>query len=232
MKRQGQRPKVTGLTVHRTAQVFLRLWGLPGCRDPRQQGGLHLRRWPPYSGSVLHRPTLAATDVDYRPSADGRQPDSARAAAVLFSDWANESPAHDLVARVDRVQPYTPGEFYRRELPCLLAVLDLAAQVAGPLGAVIIDGYVTLDSSGRAGLGLHLYRALGEHVPVIGVAKTAFQGSAHALALRRGHSGSPLYITAAGLEVQRAARLIATMAGPHRLPTLLKRADQLCRGAE
>ena len=172
---------------------------------------------------------LACTDVDYRP--DG----TARAAAVLFEDWINQTPTHELIIRLNNMQPYVPGEFYRRELPCLVAVLDLAVNLAGPLDAVIVDGYVTLDGAGHAGLGLHLYKylqeALGRTVPVIGVAKTAFRGSAHALALRRGTSHSPLYITAAGIDVQEAAEHILAMAGPHRLPTLLKRVDQACRRA-
>ena len=102
---------------------------------------------------------------------------------------------------------------------------------AGPITAVVIDGYVTLDVAGRAGLGAYLYGALGSSVPVIGVAKTAFQGSPHALPLCRGDSQRPLYITAAGMDIQLAARCIAQMAGPHRLPGLLKRADQVCRRA-
>ena len=78
---------------------------------------------------------------------------------------------------------------------------------------------------------MYLYEALGRTVPVIGVVKTAFWGSAHAAPLRRGKSQSPLYVTAMGLDVAEAAHHIAVMAGPHRLPTLLKRADQACRRA-
>jgi deoxyribonuclease V len=168
---------------------------------------------------------FAGTDVDYRP--DG----TARAAAVLFRHWTDETPLYELIARLDDVEPYQPGEFYRRELPCLNAVLELATLLTGPLDAVIIDGYVTLDAAGQAGLGLHLYEALSKTVPVIGVAKTAFRGSEHAVALRRGGSLSPLYVTAAGIDMAEAAQHVAAMAGPHRLPTLLKRADQACRRA-
>lgn len=45
------------------------------------------------------------------------------------------------------IAPYQPGEFYRRELPCLLAVL-----ACGPVAEVIVvDGYVWLGPE-RAGL--------------------------------------------------------------------------------
>lgn len=47
--------------------------------------------------------------------------------------------------------------------------------------------------------------------------------------LRRGTSRSPLYVTAAGMDATEAARHIAEMHGPHRIPTLLKRIDRLCR---
>ncbi len=63
---------------------------------------------------------------------------------------------------------------------------------------------------------------------MIGVAKTRFAG-AEAVAILRGRSHQPLFVTAAGLDARRAAELVRGMHGPHRLPTLLKRADQLAR---
>lgn len=166
---------------------------------------------------------IVCTDVDYRP--DG----SARAAALLFAGWTDAQPLGEWTRRVDEVEPYLPGEFFRRELPCLLAVLEQVLRVNGQLSVVVIDGYVTLDAAGTPGLGAHLHAALGEVVPVVGVAKTAFRGSPHAVAVCRGSSRSALYVTAAGMEPEAAARAVQAMAGPHRLPTLLKRVDQLCR---
>ena len=168
---------------------------------------------------------LVCTDVDYRPD------DTARAAALTFRDWGDAAPVEEWTERVDGVQPYRPGEFYRRELPCLLAVLEKIVAGGSPPEAIVIDGYVTLDAAGMPGLGAHLYEALGRAVPVIGVAKTAFRGSAHARAVCRGRSQSALYVTAIGTEAEAAARAVERMAGPHRLPALLKRADQLCRAA-
>jgi deoxyribonuclease V len=124
-----------------------------------------------------------------------------------------------------QVAPYQPGQFYRRELPCLLSVL---ATVAEPLEAIVVDGYVWL-SDDRPGLGAHLYEALGHREAVIGVAKTRFAG-AEAEPVIRGGSRRPLYVSAAGLERAAAARHIERMHGTYRLPTLLRRVDQLCRG--
>ena len=63
---------------------------------------------------------------------------------------------------------------------------------------------------------------------VIGVAKAAFERG-NAMPVLRGDSGRPLFVTAAGMNGHEAAELIRGMHGPHRVPTLLKRADQLAR---
>lgn len=167
-------------------------------------------------------------DVDYR---DG---DTAAAACVLLRGWAYGEPAREWVTEVAGVAPYEPGQFYKREMPCLLAAL---AESAEPLTCVVVDGYVWLgsgegDGAGpKPGLGARLYEALGSSVPVVGVAKTAFHGAAEVATpvLRGAESRSPLYVTAVGMEQGEAARLVASMHGPHRLPTALKRVDRLCR---
>ena len=164
---------------------------------------------------------LACVDVDYRGQ-------GAVAACVLFRDWADHLPAGEHVERIDEVAPYRPGEFYLRELPCLLAVLR---RVSEPLEAVLVDGYVWLSGEGAPGLGGHLYEALGFSIPVVGVAKSAFAGAPQARAVYRGGSRRPLYVTAAGLDVDSAARHVEAMHGPFRIPTLLRRVDQLCRRA-
>jgi deoxyribonuclease V len=65
---------------------------------------------------------------------------------------------------------------------------------------------------------------------VVGVAKTAFQGSTFATPVTRGTSARPVFVTARGMDVAEAARLVAAMHGPHRIPTLLGRVDRLARG--
>lgn len=46
----------------------------------------------------------------------------------------------------------------------------------------------------------------------------------------RGCSARPLYVTAAGMEVAEAARVVAAMAGDHRMPEALTLVDRLARG--
>ena len=163
---------------------------------------------------------LASLDVYYHDT-------TATAAAVLFHDWADAIAAKEMVVRVPDVEPYEPGQFYRRELPCLLAIL----RTIPPVKTIIIDGYVWLDGPAKPGLGAHLYEALDEQVAVIGVAKTKFQGATEAREVTRGTSARPLFVTAVGIPLELAANAIQSMHGKHRIPTLLARADQLSRQA-
>lgn len=168
---------------------------------------------------------LACVDVDYREDED---PARAVAAGVVFDDWPADDATAEHVETISPVEPYVPGQLYRRELPCLLAVLGRIEQ---PLRAIVVDGYAFLDAAGRPGLGAHLHQALPQRTPVVGVAKNYFRGSA-AIEVRRGQSARPLYVTAVGMRAEQAAEGITRMHGPHRLPTLLKRVDRLCRDAE
>lgn len=161
-----------------------------------------------------------AVDVTYRA-------ESARAAGVLFSDWATAVPTDEYTLHIPTVAAYEPGAFYKRELPCLLALLE---QVRAPLTTVIVDGFVDLGPQHTPGLGRFLFEALDERVPIIGVAKSPFKDTPAELALWRGHSQRPLWVGAAGMPLTAAHATIQRMHGPYRLPTLLKRVDQLCRG--
>jgi deoxyribonuclease V len=162
---------------------------------------------------------LACTDVDYREG-------GAVAACLLFNQWGDARAAKELRAEIDEVASYKPGEFFRRELPCILRVLEGAP---APLEAIVIDGYVWLDGASRPGLGAHLYAALGEKTSVIGVAKTQFRGAGAFVTVLRGDSKRPLFVTAAGIPVNTAAALVRAMHGDHRIPTLLRAVDRLCR---
>jgi deoxyribonuclease V len=94
---------------------------------------------------------------------------------------------------------------------------------------IVIDGYVWLSEDGRPGLGAHLFEALARTTAIVGVSKTSFAGSAFAVSVYRGGSHRPLFVTAAGVEPAIAAGWIGGMHGAHRIPTLLKRVDRLCR---
>ena len=161
---------------------------------------------------------FAAVDVAY-PVSGGAQ-----AAIVVASgpDFAEVLAEH--IARLPEAVPYSPGQFFLRELPALRAVLA----GAGALRLVVVDGYVDLDPDGRPGLGAHVHDEFA--VPVIGVAKSFFRAATHAVPIRRGSSDRPLFITAAGISLPEAVGLVMNMSGRFRLPDALRRVDALARG--
>lgn len=164
----------------------------------------------------------AAVDVAY-------VGETAKAVCLLFNHWHDEAASSIHTAFVSHVAAYEPGAFYKRELPCLLAVLqqvDLSL-----LDTIIIDGYVFLDNEGKKGLGAQLHEALALKVPVIGVAKTSFYQNRGALTVFRGESKSPLFVTAIGMDANDAAHCIQLMPGGHRMPALLQQLDRLTKEA-
>lgn len=162
---------------------------------------------------------ILAVDVTYSGN-------TATAAGVLFDAWDSDEAAQTLVARIENIAVYVPGEFYLRELPCIAKLLE---QVDMPLDCIVIDGYVTLGATESPGLGWKLWEFLGRTTPVIGVAKSAFAGTPEKTRLYRGGSARPLFITAAGMPLDQAKARIARMHGKHRIPDLMKAADRLSR---
>jgi len=145
-------------------------------------------------------------------------------AAAGINAYADAQPVRVYRGLRPDAKPYVPGEFYRRELPCILELLETFSVLPR---VIIVDGYVMLGS--RPGLGQHLFTALGSSLPVIGVAKSAYKG-AGGVPVLRGRSTRPLLVTAAGMNVDVAAANIHKMHGDHRIPTLLKLVDRLARG--
>ncbi len=149
-------------------------------------------------------------------------------AYVLFKEVTDTEPLKTGQVITREVQPYEPGAFYKRELPCLLNAL---AAIADPLKLIIIDANVWLSDE-KMGLGGILYEVLKKGIPVIGVSKTRYGGAtAKVIPVWRGNSQNPLYVSAIGIETTEAVKLIRDMAGPYRIPTLVKLADTICRNS-
>lgn len=164
---------------------------------------------------------IVALDVYYRG-------EDAKAVGVTFEAWHSTLLTSKHEVTLTGLEPYEPGAFYKRELPCLLAILDQIDLTE--VECLVIDGYVVLDDDGRPGLGWHLYQHLQEKVPVVGVAKTRFFHSGRqVVAVLRGQSKTPLYVTSAGINVEAAATFIERMAGSFRMPALLQELDSLTR---
>jgi deoxyribonuclease V len=174
---------------------------------------------------------IVCTDVHYAET-------TALAAAVLLSDWADGVPAQTWTTPIASIEPYVSGQFYRREMPCLLQLLTpILPMLRETSGIIIVDSYVWLgidtvnNSEQIPGLGAHLYAALGQTIPVIGVAKTHFAAASPVMEVLRGSSQSPLYVSAVGIELSEAAQRVQNMAGEFRIPEALKLVDKLSRTA-
>lgn len=152
----------------------------------------------------------------------------AKTVCVEFCEWNENKNFKVYTEIIDNVSEYIPGEFYKRELPCILSLLnqiDLSV-----VRAIIVDGFVYLDDEKKYGLGGYLYEKLNKEIPVIGVAKTNFASiEKNKKSLFRGDSKKPLYITSIGIDLDDAFSLIEKMDGEYRMPTLLKELDRLTK---
>jgi deoxyribonuclease V len=164
---------------------------------------------------------LACLDVDYRPTC-------VVTACLGFASWTDAAPAASVVVRSEgAAEAYVPGQFYRRELPYLVDALARLAQLPD---VIVVDGFVWLGP-GEPGLGAHLHEALAGRAAVVGVAKRPYRGASIGTPVLRGHSRTPLFVTAVGLALETAVASVVSMHGPHRVPTLLKQVDRLARAA-
>ncbi|MFG1491665.1 hypothetical protein ABMA58_20600, partial [Oceanospirillum sp. HFRX-1_2] len=73
--------------------------------------------------SLPEEPRILAVDVQYQAGVNDLS-DTAYVAGVLFSGWQAEQADAEYRCRVSPVAEYDPGAFYRRELPCILQLLE------------------------------------------------------------------------------------------------------------
>lgn len=152
----------------------------------------------------------------------------AKTVCLEFENWNEDKNFKVHTEIIDNVSEYIPGEFYKRELPCIISLLN--QMNLKNIEAIIVDGFVYLDDDKKHGLGGHLYEKLNKEVPIIGVAKTNFASiEKDKKALVRGESAKPLYITSIGIDLEEAFQKVETMAGEFRMPTLLKELDRLTK---
>lgn len=152
----------------------------------------------------------------------------AKTVALAFNSWHSGQALEVYSEIIEGVDEYIPGQFYKRELPCILSLLKQIEPAL--IDQIVVDSFVFLDDQGALGLGGHLYHALSGTIPVIGVAKTDFATiSQKKVQVFRGESKLPLYVTAIGIDLSIAAENIRSMQGPFRIPTLLKRLDDFTR---
>ncbi len=152
----------------------------------------------------------------------------AKTVCIEFTEWNQEKDFKIHTEIIDNVSEYIPGEFYKRELPCILSLLNKIDLKEDTI--IIVDGFVYLDDDKKYGLGGHLYEKLNKKIPIIGVAKTNFASiEKDKKALLRGDSKKPLFVTSIGIDLDEAFKKVESMAGEFRMPTLLKEMDRLTK---
>jgi len=154
--------------------------------------------------------------------------DFAKTVCIAFENWTSESESFIYSENTEISSDYESGAFYKRELPCILSLLKKINLKEGDL--IIVDGYVTLDNSGKIGLGGYLYESLDKKYPVIGIAKNGFASEDDLRkTIFRGESKTPLFLTTVGIDSDDIKIKVENMFGAYRIPTLLKKLDQLTR---
>jgi exodeoxyribonuclease-5/deoxyribonuclease V len=154
--------------------------------------------------------------------------DKAKTVCIAFESWENENNFKIYHETIEDVDNYISGEFYKRELPCILSLLTIVG--LDNIELIIVDGFVFLDDNNKFGLGAYLYQKLNKKIPVIGVAKRDFATiNKNRKEVTRGKSENPLFVTSIGIDLDIASKKIKDMEGNYRMPTLLKKLDQLTR---
>lgn len=163
---------------------------------------------------------IACFDVDY-------QDTKGHAACLVFDHWQAATPFKQYTSLIPKVADYEAGQFYKRELPCLITVYE---KIAEDISVLLLDSHVWLDHQKTPGLGAYFFEELERKIPLIGVAKNPYKDTPKLVAqVKRGKSQKPLYVSAVGMPLEEAIKSIRKMHGPYRIPTLLKEVDQLAR---
>lgn len=154
--------------------------------------------------------------------------DYANTICLSFQDWKDGEETAIYREKTNITSDYESGTFYKRELPCILSILSQISLKEGDV--LLVDGYVTLNNEGKMGLGGYLYQELNERYPVVGIAKNEFSSpDSQRRNIYRGESKTPLFLTSKGIDVDALRPKIEQMHGAYRIPTLLKKLDQLTR---
>ncbi|MEN8928203.1 MAG: endonuclease V [Flavobacteriales bacterium] len=163
---------------------------------------------------------ILAIDIHYKENI-------ATCVAVLF-DWEDELPQRVITENLEGVYEYIPGEFYKRELPCILALMKKIE--LKEIEILIVDGHVYTDNE-TYGLGGHTWEALEKKIPIIGVAKRPFHNNGDTVKeVYRGGSKNPLYVSSIGMKLKKAEEYIQNMKGEYRMPTILTELDKVTKG--
>ncbi len=164
---------------------------------------------------------IVAIDVHYRDN-------EAKIVCLEIDNWTDNVSSKTHIVYKRDVADYESGAFYKRELPCIVNIMEFVDLEM--VEYIIVDSYVYLDDADKKGLGYYVFEHFDGKIPVIGVAKTAFHDNTkNVRPILRGSSAVPLFVTSIGVDVAVAAQYVQSMFGEFRMPTLLKLLDTLTK---
>ena len=163
---------------------------------------------------------VVTIDADYREALD-----KGHVAGIVSETPFDPLPLRTVTDIIGHIEAYQPGQFYRRELQCVDAVMKQLD--GGQIEMILVDGYADFGTE-RAALGSYVYDKY--HLPVIGIAKNPFRGCVlKDTEVFRGDSRRPLFVTCRGIAPEDAKEIVRKMAGRYRIPDLVKLADKAAR---
>ena len=164
---------------------------------------------------------IVAIDVHYREN-------EAKIVCLELDNWIDNVSSKTHIVYKRDVADYESGAFYKRELPCIIEIMEYVDLEM--VECIIVDSYVYLDNDGKKGLGCYVFEHFKGEIPVVGVAKTSFHDNTkNVRPVLRGSSASPLYVTSIGMDVDVAVKRVVSMAGEFRMPTILKLLDAMTK---
>lgn len=177
---------------------------------------------------------ILLTDVFYNENLN-----SAHIAAIAIEDWSSDTIIKSWEIDKQGIDcEYIPGQFYKRELPCLIELWNnIDEQDKKQISTIIVDGFYNIWD-GRHGLGHHFYDWLCENgysVEVVGIAKSPCrETSEFTLPVFRTEESkkckcrSALWVNGSNMENDYQSKVLS-MDGKYRIPTMIKAVDKLSR---
>ena len=154
-----------------------------------------------------------------------------------FESWDSEKAKFFVSNRRKGIDAeYTPGELYKRELPCIMQCLSHIK--IDNVTSMVVDGFAwVVDEEGNQvpGLGKRLQDAVlkeyGKNISVVGIAKNPYHKQIpNCEEVYRGISKKPLYVTCTeNAFVNHYAIKVELMFGEFRIPDIIKSIDTRTR---
>ena len=164
---------------------------------------------------------------------------SAHIAGAVINDWTSDKIVETYeLDKIDIDCAYIPGQFYKREMPCLIELWNsIPESKKAQINTFIVDGFYDIWD-GRPGLGHHFRDWLienGYNVEVVGIAKSPCrETNKFTLPVYRTEESktskcrSALWVNGSNMENDYQNKVL-NMAGKYRIPTIIKKVDKLSR---